>query len=104
MKNYGFEQVTSSLGYPKSNCKVENSVKIAKRLMKKAATPKSDPFLSLLNRRNTPTEREQEKVEGKVNIDFSKYVQKTEEFIAAIEGIYGKQENAWCLEESCQIL
>ncbi len=55
-KTYGFEQVTSSPNYPQSNGKVENAVKTAKTLMRKAEESESDPYLSLLDWRNTPTE------------------------------------------------
>ena len=54
--SYGFEHVTSSPGYPQSNGRVENAVKTAKKLMQKAAESKSDPYLSLLDWRNTPSE------------------------------------------------
>ena len=53
---YEFEHLTSSPRYPKSNGKVENAVKIALSIMKKARDAGSDPKLSLLDYRNTPTE------------------------------------------------
>ena len=53
---YGFERVTSSPGYAQSNGKVENAVKTAKQLMKKASESKNDLYLALLDWRNTPTE------------------------------------------------
>ena len=53
---YGFEHVTSSPGYPQSNGKVENAVKVSKNLMRKAIESKSDPHLALLAWRNTPSE------------------------------------------------
>ena len=52
----GFEHNTSSLNYPQSNGKVENAVKTAKNLMKKAMDSQSDPYLALLAWRNTPSE------------------------------------------------
>lgn len=55
-KNYEFLHVTSSPYYPRSNGKAENAVKTAKRLLKKAAESNSDPYLALLDWRNTPTE------------------------------------------------
>ena len=53
---YGFERVTSSPGYAQSNSKVENAVKTAKQLMKKASESKNELYLALLDWRNTPTE------------------------------------------------
>ena len=53
---YEFKHVTSSPKYPQSNGKVENGVKMAKNLMKKAASTNSDFQLALLDWRNTPTE------------------------------------------------
>ena len=53
---YGFEHNTSSPSYPQSNGKVENAVKMAKNLMKKAMDSQSDPYLALLAWRNTPSE------------------------------------------------
>ena len=52
----GTEHVTSSPGYPQSNGWVENAVKTAKRLIKKAKASGADYFLSLLSWRNMPTE------------------------------------------------
>ena len=54
--DWEFEQVTSSPLYPKSNGKAESSVKVAKNLFKKALKDGKDPWLALLNQRNTPTE------------------------------------------------
>ena len=48
--------VTSSLKYPQSNGKAEQAVKMAKRLLKRAWKFQSDPYLSLLDFRNTPTQ------------------------------------------------
>ena len=48
--------MTSSPGFPQSNGKVENAVKIAKSLIQKAIESSSDPYLALLDWRNTPTE------------------------------------------------
>lgn len=55
-KEYGFEHVTSSPGFPQSNGKAENAVKTAKSLIRKATESSSDPYLALLDWRNTPTE------------------------------------------------
>ncbi|XP_021346504.1 uncharacterized protein K02A2.6-like [Mizuhopecten yessoensis] len=53
---YEFEHITSSPLYPQSNGKVENAVKVAKSLMIKSITDEKDPYLALLNWRNTPSE------------------------------------------------
>ena len=53
---YEFEHLTSSPRYPQSNGKVENAVKIAQSIMKKARDAGSDPNLSPLDYRNTPAE------------------------------------------------
>ena len=53
---YGFEHVTSSPLYAQSNGKVENAVNTAESLLEKATKSKRDPYLSLLDWRNTPTE------------------------------------------------
>jgi len=53
---YGFQHNTSSPRYSQSNGRVENSVKTAKAIMTKAAESGNDPFLSLLDWRNTPSE------------------------------------------------
>ncbi|XP_033731751.1 uncharacterized protein K02A2.6-like [Pecten maximus] len=55
-KAYEFKHSTSSPGYPQSNGKVENAVKIAKRLIRKSKDDGTDPYLALLDWRNTPTE------------------------------------------------
>jgi len=54
---YEFQHHTSSPRYSQSNGKVENAVKTAKRLMTKALDDKADPFLALLDWRNTPSEQ-----------------------------------------------
>ena len=53
---YEFEHLTSSPRYPQFNVKVENVVKMAQNITKKARLAGSDPNLSLLDYRNTPTE------------------------------------------------
>jgi transposase InsO family protein len=53
---YEFEHVTSSPRYPQSNGKAESAVKTAKRLMEKALDAKSDPYLAILEHRNTPSD------------------------------------------------
>ena len=54
--DWHFQHITSSPRYPQSNGKVESAVKICENLMKKAACGKFDPYLALLDYRNTPTE------------------------------------------------
>ena len=48
-----FDHFTSSPHYPQSNGKVENAIKTAKRLMKKAKEGKQDFYLSLLSWRRS---------------------------------------------------
>ncbi|XP_021348084.1 uncharacterized protein K02A2.6-like [Mizuhopecten yessoensis] len=55
-KEWEFDHVTSSPGYAQSNGKSEQAVKTAKRLMKLAKTSHKDPFLALLDFRNTPSQ------------------------------------------------
>ena len=54
--SYGFEHVTSSPAYPQSNGKTENAVRTVKNLLAKAVKSEQDPYLVLLDWRNTPTE------------------------------------------------
>lgn len=51
-----FEHVTSSPGYAQSNGKAEQAVKSAKNILRKAKEAKSDPYLAILDYRNTPTQ------------------------------------------------
>ncbi|XP_046841865.1 uncharacterized protein K02A2.6-like [Xenia sp. Carnegie-2017] len=51
---YGFKHTTSSPGYPKSNGMSERAVQTAKAIIKKAKYDNTDPYLGLLNYRNTP--------------------------------------------------
>ena len=53
---WGFEHITSSPGNSQSNGCAEAHVKIAKRMMRRCIMAKEDPYLGLLNLRNTPTE------------------------------------------------
>ena len=53
-EQYQFEHVTSSPHFPRSNGKAEKTVQIAKNLLKKAKREGSDPYLAILNYRNTP--------------------------------------------------
>ena len=50
-----FTHRTSSPLYPQSNGKAEAAVKVAKNLMQKAKLANSDPYLAILDHRNTPT-------------------------------------------------
>jgi hypothetical protein len=56
-ERFEFRHVTSSPRYAPSNGKAESAVKIAKRLMIKANETNTDPFLALLEWRNTPSEQ-----------------------------------------------
>jgi beta-lactamase class D len=56
-KEWDFEQSTRSPGKRKGNGKVsakESAVKVAKNLIRKALDAGSDPYLSILDYRNTP--------------------------------------------------
>ena len=54
-KKWQFDRGTSSPHFHQSNGKAENAVKIAKSLLRKAKAANSDPYLSMLAFRNTPT-------------------------------------------------
>ena len=54
--DWEFEHVTFSPLYPKSNGKAESSVKVAKKLFKKALKGGKGTWLASLDQRNTPTE------------------------------------------------
>ena len=51
---WDFSHITSSPNYPQSNGLVEKSVHIAKQLLKKSKSDNRDPYLGLLELRNTP--------------------------------------------------
>lgn len=53
---WGFQHMTSSPGYPQSNGKAESAVKTAKQLLLKAKAAGQDPYLSILDHRNTPSQ------------------------------------------------
>ncbi|PFX13903.1 Transposon Ty3-G Gag-Pol polyprotein [Stylophora pistillata] len=53
-EEWGFSPTTSSPEYPQYNGAVERAVQTAKRILKKAAAEKKDPFEGLLKYRNTP--------------------------------------------------
>ena len=55
-KEWEFKHVTSSPYHPRSNGKAESAVKIVKNVFKKAISDDKDPWLALLDYRNTPTE------------------------------------------------
>ena len=55
-REWEFEHVTSSPGHAQSNGLAESAVKTAKRLIRKAHEDGKDPWLALLDHRNTPTE------------------------------------------------
>lgn len=54
-REWEFKHVTSSPYHAKSNGKAESAVKIIKKLFKKALKADKDPWLALLEYRNTPT-------------------------------------------------
>lgn len=56
VKDWHFQHITSSPRNPQSNGKGESAVQICENIMKKAALRKFDPYLALLDYRNTPTE------------------------------------------------
>ena len=53
-KAYQFDHVTSSPRYPRSNGMSERAVQTVKKLLKKAKKSGNDPYLALLELRNTP--------------------------------------------------
>ena len=53
-RNWEFEHTTSSPGFPQSNRQVEHCIQTVKRLLKEAELAREDPFLALLEHRNTP--------------------------------------------------
>ena len=55
-RTWQFEHCTISPGNNKANGKVESAVKTAKRLLRKALTASTDPYLAILDYRNTPTQ------------------------------------------------
>ena len=55
-QEWDFEHITSSPYHARSNGKVEKAVNTAKRILKKAMFDHKDPYLALLDWRNTPTE------------------------------------------------
>ena len=54
-RHWSFAHMTSSPTYSQSNGKVEAAIKSAKSVMKKSRKAKTDPYLALLEYRNTPS-------------------------------------------------
>ena len=55
-RRWNFVHVTSSPAYPQSNGKVEAVVNSAKHVMRKSRKARTDPYLALLEYRNTPSQ------------------------------------------------
>ena len=55
-KSWCIEQTTTSLHRSKANGKVESTVKVAKRVLRKTNKSGEDQYLALLNIRNVPTQ------------------------------------------------
>ena len=55
-RNWGFTHETISPGNSQANGAAEAAVKIAKRILRKSQSSGEDPYIALLNLRNTPTE------------------------------------------------
>ena len=55
-KTWGIALTTSSPGYPKSNGLVEKAVQISKNIMTKVTENGEDPFLGIIEYRNTPVD------------------------------------------------
>ena len=55
-REWEFKHVTSSPKHARSNGKAESAVKVAKKIFKKAHRDNKDPWLALLDQRNTPTQ------------------------------------------------
>ena len=55
-RTWDFEHLTSSPGNSKANGKAESEVKTAKGMLKKSIRAGTDPYLAVLDYRNTPTQ------------------------------------------------
>ena len=53
---WDFEHTPASPAHPKSNGKAESAVKTAKKLLQKAHDSGGDPYLAMLDHRNTPSQ------------------------------------------------
>ncbi|KAL1447548.1 hypothetical protein WDU94_012414 [Cyamophila willieti] len=53
-RKYEFQHITSSPMYPRSNGEAESAVKIIKKMLAKCLHDNSDPYIAMLNLRNTP--------------------------------------------------
>ena len=53
--NWGFERTSSSPSKSKAYGKAESAVKTTKNLLRKAKCAKTDPYMAILNYRNTPS-------------------------------------------------
>ena len=54
VKDWGFEVTTSSPRYPQSNGMSERAIQTIKKLLRKAFEDENDPYIALLEYRNTP--------------------------------------------------
>ncbi|KAI5699155.1 hypothetical protein M8J77_011585 [Diaphorina citri] len=53
-RTYEFQHITSSPRYPRSNGEAESAVKIMKKMLTKCLYDNTDPYIGMLNLRNTP--------------------------------------------------
>ena len=54
-RNWEFEHTTNSPGFPQSSGQAEHCIQTVKTLLRKAELARKDPFLALLEYRNTPS-------------------------------------------------
>ena len=55
-RTWGFRHITSSPRYPRSNGLVERTIQTVKKLLPKALSSHQDPYLAILENRNTPVD------------------------------------------------
>ena len=55
-KTWEFKHITSSPRYPRSNGLVERTIQTVKKLLSKALSSHQDPYLAILENRNTPVD------------------------------------------------